>query len=46
MKNEQSQSVEISVEQAKLLGSAKRIKIIGALDRQIVELLDYWITGW
>lgn len=31
MKNEQSQSVEISVEQAKLLGSAQRIKIIGAL---------------
>ncbi|GIO95037.1 hypothetical protein J14TS5_01230 [Paenibacillus lautus] len=33
MKNEQSHSVEISVEQAKLLGSAQRIKIIGALDR-------------
>ncbi|BFH64926.1 MULTISPECIES: ArsR/SmtB family transcription factor [Paenibacillus] len=31
MKNEQPQSVEISVEQAKLLGSAQRIKIIGAL---------------
>ncbi len=31
MENEQSQSIEISVEQAKLLGSAQRIKIIGAL---------------
>jgi len=31
MKNDQSQSIEISVEQAKLLGSAQRVKIIKTL---------------
>jgi len=31
MKNEPSQSIEISVEQAKLLGSAQRIKIISTI---------------
>ncbi|MDR0269890.1 winged helix-turn-helix domain-containing protein [Paenibacillus sp.] len=31
MKNEPSQSIEISVEQAKLLGSAQRVKIINTL---------------